>query len=110
MLRNERLLRSVSYLVVSDIEIEEIAQKIAKILCEHFKVDRCLIHDLEDDSSTNFVVENCSKSMKPIISQSIKKNHQKDAVSQEYQDLIKYLHFQNELYKTNSYLILTGKN
>lgn len=99
MLRNERLLRSISYLVVSDIEIEEIAQKIAKILCEHFKVDRCLIHDLEDDSSTNFVVENCSKSMKPIISQSIKKNHQKDVVSQEYQDLIKYLHFQNELYK-----------
>ncbi len=32
MLRNERLLRSISYLVVSDIEIEEIAQKIAKIL------------------------------------------------------------------------------
>ena len=54
---------------------------------------------MKNDSSTNFVVENCSKSMKPIISQSIKKNHQKDAVSQEYQDLIKYLHFQNELYK-----------
>ena len=55
-LHNERLLREVGSLIISDLEIYEIAKKVAKILCEHLKADRCLIHDY-DDARTNFIAE-----------------------------------------------------
>ena len=44
-LHNETLLREISYLIVSDMPLQEIAQNISKQLCQYLKVDRCLIHD-----------------------------------------------------------------
>jgi len=55
-LRNERLLREIGSSIIADLPIREIAQRIAKILCEHLKADRCLLHDYRD-AKTNFVVE-----------------------------------------------------
>ena len=55
-LHNERLLREVGSLIISDLEINDIAHKVAKILGEHLKADRCLIHDY-DNARTNFIAE-----------------------------------------------------
>lgn len=58
-LRSERLLRQVGSLIISDLGISEIANEVAKILCEHLKVDRCILHDY-DEGKTNFVAEYCN--------------------------------------------------
>ncbi len=65
-LRNERLLRQVGGLIISDLEIREIAKETAKILCEHLKVDRCVMHDY-DEGAASFVVEYCDKYAAKIL-------------------------------------------
>src|SRR3989338_559252 len=89
-LRNERLLREVSSLIIDDVAIEKIAQNVAKILCEHLKTDRCLIHDYRD-GSTNFVVEYHNQYSKPMFDDARDKNSQ--------ENLTKYINFQNHFYE-----------
>jgi signal transduction histidine kinase len=86
---NERLLRQVSYLIISDLPIKEIAQKTAKILCEYLKVDRCLLHDYRD-GRTNFVVEYNNKYVKSMTS----KKEGEDNIAL----LTRYINFQNHFY------------
>lgn len=64
---NERILRKVSSFIISDLSIGEIAQNIAKSLCEHLRVDRCIIHDYQN-SQTNFIVEYDSSGSRKIFS------------------------------------------
>ncbi len=68
-LHNERLLREVGSLIISDLPIRDIAQKIAKILGEHLKADRCLVHDYKD-AKTSFVVEYCNNYTKKMFQNS----------------------------------------
>jgi signal transduction histidine kinase len=94
MLRNERLLRDVANMVVSDIGISDVARKISKILCEHLKVDRCMLHDY-NNGEASFIIEHCSNYVKPIfedVSDVVKFNQSKN-----YEDLVKYLDFQYQL-------------
>ena len=58
-LRKERLLREVASFIISDLPISEISRKIAMVLCEYLKADRCLIHDYQE-SQTTFIVEHCN--------------------------------------------------
>ncbi len=89
-LRNERLLREVGYLIVSDLSIGEIAREIAKMLCQHLKVDRCVINDYRRGKA-NFVVENCSSDVAPMI---------RDLNDPENQKVLAdYINFQNYFYK-----------
>lgn len=55
-LRNERLIREISSLIISDLPINKIASDTAKILCNYLKVDRCIIHDF-NDHKINFLEE-----------------------------------------------------
>ena len=86
---NERLLRQVSYLIVSDLPIKEIAQKIAQILSEYLKVDRCIMHDYHD-GKTSFVVEYHNKYVKSMTA----KKDDEDNIS----TLTRYINFQNRFY------------
>jgi signal transduction histidine kinase len=86
---NERLLRQVSYLIVSDLPIKEIAQKIAQILSEYLKVDRCIMHDYHD-GKTSFVAEYHNKYVKSMTS----KKDDEDDISV----LTRYINFQNRFY------------
>ncbi len=89
-LRNERLLREVGYLIVSDLSIRDIAYEISRMLCQHLKVDRCLIHDYRKGSS-NFVVEYCNSDCEAMF---------KDAADPEnLRILAEYINFQNYFYK-----------
>ncbi len=90
-LRNERLLREVGSLIISDLPIRDIAQNIAKLLCEHLKTDRCLIHDY-NDGQTSFVVESCNNYTKHMLKP--KSRHDNGAAV-----LIDYINFQNHFYK-----------
>lgn len=89
-LRNERLLREVGNLIISDLPIQEIAQNIAKILCEHLKTDRCLIHDYQE-GRTNFVVEYHNNYSKPMFSGLKDEN--------DLKRLTQYINFQNHFYE-----------
>lgn len=89
-LHNERLLREISYLIVSDTPLQEISENIAKSICQYLKVDRCLIHDFKN-GSTSFVAEYCNSYVKPMFGgnndiESLKK-------------LTRYINFQNRFHK-----------
>lgn len=89
-LRNERLLREVGNLIISDLPIEEVAQSISKILCKHLKTDRCLIHDYQN-GETNFVVEHHNTYSRAMF------NGVED--QEGLNRLTKYINFQNHFYE-----------
>jgi signal transduction histidine kinase len=89
-LRNERLLREIGYLIVSDVSIRDIAFEIAKMICDHFKVERCLINDYQK-GNTNFVIEYCSEGVdKMLVDVSDPEN---------IKTLTDYINFQNYFYQ-----------
>jgi signal transduction histidine kinase len=89
-LRNERLLREVGNLIISDLSIEEISSEIAKSLCQHLKTDRCIIHDYKD-GETSFVVEHHDSDSRAML----KDNRDKESL----ETLTKYINFQDNFYK-----------
>jgi signal transduction histidine kinase len=89
-LRNERTLREVANLIISDAQIDNLARTIAKILCDHLKCDRCLIHDFKN-GNTSFVVEYGSIYSKKMMAE--------DCSEKNINDLKKYINFQNNFYK-----------
>ncbi len=89
-LRNERLLREIGSSIIDDLPIREIAQKIAKILCSHLKIDRCLLHDYRD-AKTNFVVESCDAGVAKMF------NGGSDGESLRV--LTEYINFQNRFFE-----------
>lgn len=89
-LRNERLLREIGSSIIDDLPIREIAQKIAKILCSHLKIDRCLLHDYRD-AKTNFVVESCDSGVAKMF------NGGSDGESLKV--LTEYINFQNRFFE-----------
>ncbi len=88
-LYNERLLRQISSFIISDLSINEVAKRVAKSICQHFRVDRCIIHDYRD-SSTNFVAEYCEKDINAMFDSND---------SAKIESLTKYINFQNYFYK-----------
>lgn len=89
-LRNERLLREVGYLIVSDLSIRDIAYEISKMLCQHLKVDRCLLHDYRKGSA-NFIAEYRNADCEAMF---------KDGSDPEnLKILADYINFQNYFYK-----------
>jgi signal transduction histidine kinase len=88
-LRNEQVLREVGSFIISDLPIQEIAQKIAKVLCEHLKVDRCLIHDYRN-GQTSFVAEHQNEYTAKILD-----NSQEDNLKM----LVEYINFQNHFFE-----------
>jgi signal transduction histidine kinase len=82
-LLSEKLLREVANFIISDFPIKEIAQNIAKILNEHLKVNRCVIHDYRN-GVINFAVEHRENSNNPAI---------------DRKALEQYANFQNQFYK-----------
>lgn len=89
-LRNERLMREVGNLIISDLAIEEISKTIARLLCVHLKVDRCLIHDYKE-GKTSFVVEYCDSNTAKMFPAS--------STEAELEDLKRYLNFQDHFYE-----------
>lgn len=88
-LRNERLLREISNLIISDLSIDKIASSIAKIIGNNLKCDRCIIHDFLDNR-INFAVEYVNNFSSKIIN-----NLNPNFSSQE---LTEYISFQNNFY------------
>jgi signal transduction histidine kinase len=88
-IRSERLLREAGSLIIADLPINEIAYKIAKVLCEYLRVDRCLLHDYRE-GHTNFVVEYCYDYAKPMLPA--------DQNWKNLNDLTDYINFQNDFY------------
>ena len=89
-LRNERLLREISSLIISDLSIDKIASSIAKNLCNHLKIERCIIHDFQE-TKINFIVEYANK-----FSQEIIKSKDDNYSSQE---IVDFIAFQNNFYQ-----------
>ncbi len=82
-LSNEKLLREMSYLIISDRQVKEIAQQISQSLCKLLKTDRCIINALKD-GKPSFIVEFCNS--KPILQE----NNNNEASE--------YIQFQNNFY------------
>ena len=82
-LSNEKLLREMSYLIISDRQVKEIAQQISQSLCKLLKTDRCIINALKD-GKPSFIVEFCNS--KPILQE----NNNEEASE--------YIQFQNNFY------------
>lgn len=89
-LYNERLLREVGYLIVSDLPIQEVAENIAKTLCQYLKTDRCVIHDYRS-GGTSFIVEYNMSYAKPMVNG----DHSEDG----FEKVIEYVNFQNHFYE-----------
>ena len=89
VVRNERLLRGISDFIASDSDLKKVAEGVAQTICEHLKVDRCILYDCEDDNS-GFLVEYCTDGVKKISD------------SGDFFDpnspTAKYLNFQNKLF------------
>jgi signal transduction histidine kinase len=88
-LRNERLLREISGLLISDLPIDKIASQVSKILCNNLKIDRCIIHDYQDEK-INFAVEFVNSFAQKIINNKLPNNNS--------QELTNYIAFQNNFY------------
>ena len=97
MLRNERLLREIGYLLVTNLPIYEIAKHVAKILCDYLKVDRCLITDMNEQGE-NFIVEHSSSYVKPMVAGGIITNELLKKLNKEYRPLRQYLDFQRNFH------------
>lgn len=89
-LRNERLLREVGYLIVSDLSIRDIAYEIAKMLCQHLKVDRCLLHDYRKGNA-KFITEYHNADCEAMFKNS--------SDPENLKMLADYINFQNYFYK-----------
>lgn len=89
-LKKERLLREVGSIIISDMSIKDIAQNIARMLCDYLRADRCLIHDYLD-GKTSFVVEHHNEYTKPMITDD------KDPVCLDV--LSRYINFQNHFHE-----------
>lgn len=89
-LRNERLLREVSSLIILDLPIHEVAQNIAEVLCRYLKIERCLLHDYRE-GRTNFISEYCDSSSKPMF------KNANDGKSLKI--VADYINFQNHFYE-----------
>ena len=89
-LRNERLLREMGNLIISDLSVEEISSNIAKSLCQHLKADRCVIHDYRA-GETSFVVEHHDSDSLAML----KDNKDKESLK----TLTRYINFQDNFYK-----------
>ncbi len=87
--RNERLLRSVSDLIGSELDLKEIAQTIVKDICEYLKVDRCILYDC-NNGKAGFLVEYCTHGVKKISDAGDIADH-KSPIS-------RYIEFQNQLF------------
>ncbi len=87
-LNSEKLLREISYLIISDKSVKEIAQSIAKSLVQHLKIDRCLIHDYKN-GTPSFIVEHCSSRLPPMLDES----------AESHEKANHYIHFQNNFYQ-----------
>jgi len=87
-LHSEKLLREISYLIISDQPVKDIAQAISKSLVQHLKVDRCVIHDYKNNS-TSFIAEHCNLKAKPIL----------NGTKENLQEVNNYINFQNNFYK-----------
>lgn len=87
-LNSEKLLREISYLIISDKPVKEIAQSVAKSLAQHLKIDRCIIHDYKN-GSPNFIIEHCSSRLAPML----------DDSKESYQKVARYINFQNNFYQ-----------
>ena len=80
-LSNEKLLREISYLIISDKPVKEIAQSISQSLCKVLKIDRCLIHD-KKDGEANFIIEFCNPQVKSILNDGGEENGR--IITEEY--------------------------
>ena len=89
-LRNERTLREVANLIISDVKIANLAQAIARILCEHLKCDRCIIHDFKKNK-TDFVIEQTGNFVRKMLPEN-PSDHDLKAMET-------YINFQNSFYK-----------
>jgi signal transduction histidine kinase len=103
-LRNERLIRSLVDIIASSDDLVESANEIVKSLCQYLKVDRCILHNI-DNNKIGFVVESCGTDMKKI-------SESKDVDSNNKKPLIRYINCQkhifddiNRLKKSNSVLV-----
>ncbi len=56
-LNNEKILREISYQIISDKSVKDIAKNICESICKILKVDRCLIHNVNENNNINFIVE-----------------------------------------------------
>lgn len=89
-LRNERTLREIANLIISDEKIDNLAREIAKKLSQHLKCDRCIIHDFKKNS-TNFVIEHAQKFSNKMIPENIDEDN--------LTSIQNYINFQNNFYK-----------
>lgn len=89
-LNNEKLLRQISYLIISDKPVKEIAQNIAESLCKNLKLDRCIINDRKDEKSS-FIIEYCNEKIKPMLD---KANKEKGL-----DEVNNYINFQNNFFE-----------
>ncbi len=89
-LRIERLLREVANLILSDVNVEDIARNISRILYDYLKCDRIIVHDY-NNGKTNFFIEYCDKNTKKILDD---KNNQDQLRKTE-----RYVNFHNYFYQ-----------
>ncbi len=87
-LRNERVLRIISEVIVSDIPLKEISDSISKILCDHLRVSRCILYDY-NNGKTGFVSEYHDKYAKPMVG---------NGENIDLEPIRKYINFQNKLF------------
>ncbi len=89
-LRTEKLLREISNLIITNLPIQKLAQKLALILLNHLKCDRCVIYDYEYGKQ-NFFVESYLSDIKTIYQ---RENHQNTI-----QIVKKFVDFQHNFYQ-----------
>ncbi len=86
-LRNEKILRFISEVIVSDIPLKQIADKIVKILGNHLKINRCILYDYSK-GKISFLSEYCDK-----VTKSITRN------KENLNDIARYINLHNSLFK-----------
>ncbi|MFT6106580.1 MAG: signal transduction histidine kinase [Rickettsiales bacterium] len=87
--KNERLLRTIGGIIASEPNLRRIAGDIVKSICEHLKVDRCILYNCSK-SESGFLTEYCT--------QGVDKISKSDDINNPSSPISRYVEFQNQLF------------
>lgn len=101
-LRNERLVRNLVDIIASGENLQESARSVVNSLCQYLKVDRCILHSIED-GKVGFIIESVGLNVRKMSDSKLIFNRYVECQKRIFADI-------NRLKNSNSVLVYENIN